>query len=258
MTVWPLDVIDGALVMTMKTGKVNAMGMQYWKDLNETLDHIESERKYDKLPLVITGQGGFFTPGLDLKEVSSMKSPEETLSFVRMIGKSFERVFLLPRRTVAAVNGHAIAGGYVIALCCDARIMSKGNGRVGLTEVLVGLSYPTRVMEICRTRLPTSLLLEVTTVGKLYTADEAYELNLMEELVPPELLLKHAIKRAVAVPPGSYEAYINTKKQTLAPAVERIASIPEDKSINDGDWMSVKSSWSEGGRRQLQAIVSKL
>ena len=112
--------------------------------------------------------------------------------FLPGLHKFFEAVFFHPKPVVAAVNGHAIAGGCVLACCADRRIMARGDGRIGVTELLVGVPFPVLAFEIMRLAVPARYLPEVTLSGATYEPDAALERGFIDEIAEPAELLEDA------------------------------------------------------------------
>ena len=102
-----------------------------------------------KSALVITGQGKIFSAGVDLKRLSK-EGAAYIRKFLPALDKLYDAVFFHPKPVVAAVNGHAVAGGAVLACCADRRIMARAGGRIGVTELLVGVPFPALAFEIVR------------------------------------------------------------------------------------------------------------
>jgi len=124
---------------------------------------------------------------------------------------------------VAAVNGHAIAGGCVIAAACDRRLMARGEGKIGVPELLVGVPYPTIALELMRARLSFALLQEAVLTARTYAADMARERGLVDELVEPALLVERAVE--IAAQMGSIPAavFALAKRQLIAPVMDAVA-----------------------------------
>jgi enoyl-CoA hydratase len=145
-------------------------------------------------------------------------------------------VFDHPRPTVAAVNGHAIAGGCVLALACDVRLMSAG--RIGLSELAVGVPFPVTALEVVRSALGPGAeraVLRAETVGP----EEALALGLVHEVTSPDDLLGRALALAGELGARSPEAYRMAKERLHHPAVDAIdsASSAEDAAVLAG-WTS--------------------
>lgn len=174
--------------------------------------------------VVITGTGRFFSAGLDLFEVFAQSSAEFS-AFTVAFDQAFAGLFDAPVPVVAAVNGHAIAGGAVLAACCDARIMAEGQGRVGLTEIQVGLPFPISVLELVRYACAGRHLPELLGRGLTYPPAAALERNLVDEVVPAAALLDRArglARELAALPAG---AFAESKARLRAEASARLHAV---------------------------------
>lgn len=134
-------------------------------------------------PILLTGAGDVFSAGLDLKEVAAIASLDDTRRLIGALERLVEALFLYPGPTVAAVNGHAIAGGCVLALCCDRRVMTSRAGvRMGLNEVALGLAFPPRTFAMIRAQLPAPVAERVMLGAELHEAGAAQALGLVDEV----------------------------------------------------------------------------
>jgi enoyl-CoA hydratase len=134
-------------VLRMNAGKANAIGPAFLQQLGAQLDALGDARA-----LVITGYQAFFSAGLDLPALLALDQ-DQMSAFIASFGASMLRVFELPLPVVAAVNGHAVAGGCVLAVQCDHRMMADTNGRIGLKEVALGIGLPPVVVETLRSQV---------------------------------------------------------------------------------------------------------
>lgn len=133
-------------------------------------------------PVLLTGAGDAFSAGLNLKEVMSLDRAGMA-TFLGLLEEMTRALFEYPGPTVALVNGHAIAGGCVLALCCDHRVATaSGNARIGLNEVALGLRFPPRVMKLVKARVPPHALGRVVLGAELFDASGALEFGLLDEL----------------------------------------------------------------------------
>jgi enoyl-CoA hydratase len=129
-------------------------------------------------PILLTGEGDAFSAGLHLKEVIALDAAG-LARFLAVLEDLVAALYLHPGPTVAFVNGHAIAGGCVLALACDARVMTgRAGARIGLNEVANGLEFPPRTFAMVRSRLTPLALERVVLEAALYDAAQAVELGL--------------------------------------------------------------------------------
>src|SRR5947209_14963479 len=131
---------DDVSVLRIEHGRVGALDV-------ELLDALTDAVTTSDKALVIAGSGACFSAGVDLRRILD-GGPSYTEQLLAALSRTFRAVFDHPRPTVAAINGHAIAGGCVLALACDLRLMSGGT--MGLSELAVGVPFPTSALEIVR------------------------------------------------------------------------------------------------------------
>jgi enoyl-CoA hydratase/carnithine racemase len=132
-------------------------------------------------PLFLTGEGDVFCAGLNLKEVVEHDAPGMT-KYLGLLEDLVKALFEHPAPTVAWVNGHAIAGGCVMALCCDVRFMTARQGRIGLNEVARGLRFPPLTLRMALRRVPAQSLERVALEAALYDASAARHFGLIDEI----------------------------------------------------------------------------
>ncbi len=159
-------------------------------------------------PVLLTGEGDAFCAGLNLKEVAGLDDAGLT-RFVNLLENLVQALYEHRGPTVAWVNGHAIAGGCVLAVACDVRVMtSDGGARMGLNEVALGLRLPPRTLEMVRLRVPAPSLSRVLLEATLHSAAAARELGLVDTVGT------EAEAAAILTTLASYprEAYAATKR----------------------------------------------
>jgi len=156
--------------------------------------------------VVVTGREGFFSAGVDLKLAPSL-GPEAQRQMVAGINRLFEGWYSFPRPVVCAVNGHAIAGGLILALCGDYRL-ANGEGKLGLTELRAGIPYPAMAMAVVRAELTPPVARKLVLKADLLDQRAGLELGLLDELCDPGDLLPRALEAArqlAELPAGAYE-----------------------------------------------------
>ncbi len=246
---WEIERAGDVHVVTMASNAVNAMDDDFLSDLQAAIAELQSA---EPLPVVLTGTGACFSAGLNI--LTLYEYDRTTLAnLVERFGQTMLAWFSFPRPTVAALNGHAIAGGCVLALACDLRIASSGNFRLGLNEVQVGVPFPGVALEIARCALPPERIRELMLMGALYAPAEALRHGLVDEVVEPDQLLSRAVAVARTLGADSLEAYATLKAQLLAAATTRIA---ESRERIDREFLDV---WfSDAGRRQMAKVRDRL
>ena len=176
-------------------------------------------------PVLLTGAGSTFCAGLDLKEISSLDGPGMRRLLDALEGLVAE-IWSHPAPTVALVNGHAIAGGCVLALCCDVAVASsEPTIRIGLNETALGLSFPPRTLKMVRARLGDARAEQVVLGAALHAPAAAQALGLVDEVADQAraVALLRLEERALH-PPKAYaaaKAVLRSGKLDLSPAEQR-------------------------------------
>jgi enoyl-CoA hydratase len=201
-------------VLTADRPPANAMDVEL---LEELVAHVQ--RLAADLPraLVLAGRPGFFSAGVDLKAVPAY-GPAEQRRMVEGINRMALDVYGLPCPVVCAITGHAIAGGFVLAVCGDHRIASS-EGRYGLTEVKVGVPYPQAAIGVVRAELTAAATRLLALGNRLVDADECVRLGAFDEVVPAGAVLERAVEVAKGLGALPAEMYARTKAELRADAL---------------------------------------
>ena len=144
-----LTVEEGIALVRLARPPANAIEISLVEALDATLARLSED-----LPtaVVLTGAGSVFCAGIDVKVVPGY-GREEQRRLIVSINRLIERVYGFPRPTIAAVNGHAIGGGLVLALACDVRLATTAACKLGLTEVTAGIPFPAGPITVVRAEL---------------------------------------------------------------------------------------------------------
>jgi enoyl-CoA hydratase len=220
-----LEEQDGTAVLTLCRPPVNAMDLRLLAELNAHLARLESAPP--ARGLVITGDGRMFSAGYDVK-ASAHYTVSEIRRAVTGVNEMATRLYGLPTATVAAVNGHAIGGGFILLLACDARVAVESDAKLGLPEVALGIPYPACALELVRAEIEPSLRRRVLLAGEITSPMAAHARGVVDELVAPNAVLPRAIElaRERAALPG----YIRVKRQLKGDLHERMRAIVATES----------------------------
>jgi len=217
-------------IVRLEHGRVNALDVELLEAIAQAFGSLERGRA-----VVFTGAGRSFSAGVDLKRILD-GGAEYVRSFRPALSAAVKAVFYHPGPVVAAINGHAIAGGCVLASACDIRIMSGGT--IGLSEMLVGVPFPGVPLEVMRYALGDAVRRFVLT-AQLLSPRDALAAGLIDEVAEPEALLETALAEAERLLRISPEVYEFTKRQLQAPARERIDALRQsDDDASTTMWAS--------------------
>jgi enoyl-CoA hydratase len=180
-----IELADGVTTVRIDHPPVNAFDLGLVDDAVATIRGIDG-------PIVLTGAGSCFSAGVDLRAILD-SGPDYTDRFLAAVSAAFLAVFDHPAPVVAAINGHAIAGGCVLAMAADVRLMS--TGLIGLSEVAVGVPFPVAALEICRYTMGPSVTRAVLQADNIDVRSAA-ERGWIDEVVAPDDLLTRAAEIA--------------------------------------------------------------
>jgi enoyl-CoA hydratase len=251
ITVRSEDREAGVHLLTLDRPPANAITPTLLNDLSAALD---AAREDDAVrAVVLTGEGRFFSAGLDLRggidfqALSSTGAPTDPFLPLRACLLNFLR---FPKPTVAMLRGHAIAGGLILVLACDYRLGLDDDYRIGLNEVAIGASFPKAAVEIVRLRLTHQQASELLLGAALYPAGQAARLGVVDELLPADPFEDTVFRRAARLGSFPRDAYAHTKAALTAETIARIESEqPEDAQRTAAVWLSAESV----GARAAQA-----
>lgn len=244
---------EGITWMTMAAGKVNAIDGPFLDAMGACLARVARERPR---ALVLTGSGAAFSAGLALPTLVEL-TRDELRDVMQRFTFVMRQVLELPLPTVAAINGPAIAGGCVMALMCDQRVMvsdgPRGAPRIGLNESQLGIGLPAVVVEVARHKLPATSFVPVALAGALFEGARALEFGLIDEVTTTAELHGRAMTRARAMTASGPDAYAQIKRAWNRPIVETIINT-DDPALEA--WLD---TWfSADGQARLRAIVTWL
>jgi enoyl-CoA hydratase len=225
-------------VLVMQHGKANALDTEFCNALAAKFDELKGASAD---AVVVTGQGKIFSAGVDLLRATNA-GPDYFREFLPALRRLYEAAFFHPKPVVAAVNGHAIAGGCILAACADRRLVARGETRMGVTELLVGVPFPPLAFEIMRFVAAHKFFPEVIYSAATYPPEEAVKRGLADEIAPPEKLLELAVEQAERLAAIRPSAFAQTKRQMRQPVADAFARHGEHTEAAVADiWLGAET-----------------
>jgi len=202
--------IEGPVAtLTLNRGKVNAINEALAEELRENLEDILSDNSVKAV--LLTGQGVFFSFGLDIPEFLSY-SKQDFNRFVRKFADLYTYIFTYPKPVIAALNGHTIAGGFMLATACDYRVMVTGKSRISLNEITFGSSLFPGSAEMLRYCVGDRKAEIIGVTGDMYSAEQAKEMGLVDLVSTEESLTQDCMTVAAGFVSRFGLAYQSIKK----------------------------------------------
>jgi 3,2-trans-enoyl-CoA isomerase len=244
-----VDIRGGVAEITLNRPKVNAINEQVVQELAQCLNEIRGDDTAKAL--ILTGEGSFFSFGFDVPELYDYEKRDFT-EFMFNFSDLLTNLFLFPKPVLAALNGHTIAGACILALACDYRLMAAEKAKIALNEITFGSTLFSSAVEMLRFLVGSRNASTILYSGRMYSADEAVRLGLIDKAVERVDLLNSA--RSIA------EDYMNTD----APAFRGIKHLLRQqaadyiKGIEKDSVREFVDIWySESVRASLRKVVIK-
>lgn len=235
----------------LDTPPANALGEQLLGELDAALD--DAAAATEVRALVLCGEGRFFSGGFDL--AAPRRDAAQARSMRDLYRDVHAKLLSLPKPTVAMVNGHAIAGGLVLALACDYRLGRKGDYQIGLNEVAIGASFPKIAFEIVCLRLGHARASELMLGAALYPASEGLRLGIVDELLSSDNLESNVLRRAARLGKFPCQAYAHTKAALVYDALARTrAETEEEAEETAAVWTTEESRTARAAQRRKLSI----
>lgn len=216
---------DDVAVVRIDHGPVGAMDTELCTELAATLRALVADPAQ---AVVLTGTGTSFSAGVDLRRIVD-GGADYVQEFFPALSELFSAAFALGKPLVAAVNGHAIAGGCVLAAAADVVSMAEGKAGIGLPELKVGVPFPRIALEVVGHRVGEVVLRRMVVGALTYTSDQARDFGLVDEVVPADELVGRArasAARLVAQTPS--DTFAATKAALRREATERAERLAEE------------------------------
>jgi len=203
---------DGDVYILTMNNSANTICLDWQEQMLQALNVMENNCGKGTA-LIMTGEGKFFSNGVNIDAMNNYDKPHMK-KFAKTMLEIHRRMMILPFPTVAAINGHAFAGGAFLAMSLDYRIMRKDRGWMCISEVDAGVPIPAPMMDILHAKLPAAIVRDAVLTGKRYTADEAILAGVVDSKATSESLLESAMELVTTLAskePGIFK----TLKQTL-------------------------------------------
>lgn len=204
---------DQVVILKMSRGATNAINLELVEGLDQAIQEVRAQAEVRALVLA-SASDKFFSIGFDIPSLFELPRPEfET--FYREFNRLCLDLYTLPKPTVAALSGHAIAGGCILALCCDYRRIAEGRKLIGLNEVKLGVPVPYLADCALRHLVDIRYARQILEFGEFYPPERALEMGLVDHVSPLDEVLPGAIQQASMLASYPGEAFALIKRNRV-------------------------------------------
>ena len=237
-------------LVRLQHGVTNALSPKLIHGLEAVFRRVKEDDAVNGL--VLTGSNEkFFSIGFDIPELFEMNK-DDFRGFYRLFNQTCLELFTLPKPTVAAITGHAIAGGCILALCCDYRYIAKGQKLMGLNEVRLGLPVPYLPDRLLHFLVGFRKAREIMDSGDFYPADKALEIGIADKILPVADVVKAAVEHADTLGSLPKAGYGMIKQNRVEVVVEAVKTREDQKET-----AFIESWFSNEARERLKEAIKK-
>ncbi len=215
---------EGIAVIRLDRPPANAIELELARRVEAAFDELLDSERSAVRAIVFTGTGKFFSGGLDLRVIPAYTAAEQR-EFLQTANRMLERLYACPLPVIAAVNGHAVAAGFVLALAADYRIGPERDAEFGLTEVRLGIPFPAAAAVVIDSELTPDAARRIVLGGHRFGCEQARACGVLDELVPVERVLDRAVGVAADRASMPADGYRRIKRQVRGRALDRMREV---------------------------------
>jgi enoyl-CoA hydratase/carnithine racemase len=241
---------DTVAVLSLNRGVTNALNLACVRELAETLHRVAVDPQARAIVLT-SANNKFFSIGFDIPQLFDL-SQEDFATFYRAFNKTCMALYTHPKPTVAAITGHAIAGGCILTLCCDYRFIGEGRKLMGLNEIKLSVPVPYVADRVLHSLVGARAAREILELGEFYQAEESLELGLVDQVWPLEEVLPRSVERAGLLGAFEPQAYGAIKQNRVEPVEAQVRARWEERQRT-----FVECWYSDDARKRLREARAK-
>lgn len=242
---------EAYVILELARYKTNPINVAMMKEISQTMANLARDPSVKGV--IISGQPNFFSVGLDVKELLTLNKETSKVFFHEFNRMVFELV-QFPKPLIAAITGHAPAGGCVIAICCDFRIMAQSDiFKIGLNEVPVGIMIPPHILELYSFWIGKGKAYQFLLEGKLLTAAEALSCGLVDEIVDLEHVLTTSEQKMNTLLTADFDTLMGVKINLRHPLIKQMIALAKDTPIG-----TEQHFWKENSQKRLKILAEKI
>ena len=241
---------DKVVFARLNNGVTNALNPKVVREMETVFKQVKTDAGIDGLVLGSSNEK-FFSIGFDIPALFEMNR-DDFRDFYRVFNQVCLDLFTLPKPTVAALTGHTIAGGCILAMCCDYRFIAKGHKLMGLNEVKLGLPVPYMPDRLLHALVGVCKAREMMESGDFYPSNEALEMGIVDKILPIEDVVKTAIEHADTLGSLPKVGYEMIKQNRVEVIKEQVTARQDEKEA-----YFIESWYSDEARKCLKEAMKK-
>ena len=241
---------DSVAVVKLARSTTNALNLQLITELQESLQKVNQDPDVHGI-VISSSNEKFFCIGLDIPQLYNL-SEKDFMTFYQAFNQVQIDLYTVPKPTVAAVTGHAVAGGCILALCCDYRYISEGRKFMGLNEIKLGVPIPYPADCILRNVVGTRIARDIVESGEFYLPDQSLKMGLVDCVLPLEDVLPKSIEKARILGALPSKAFASIKRSRVEQVEAQIR-----EHLTEKEELFTKLWFSEEAREQLGKAIEK-
>ena len=232
---------DGEIAtVTLSRGKVNALNEPMVEEITKSFEDLAIDNEVRSI--IFTGSGKFFSFGFDVPEFLNY-SKSDFIRYLEKFTNFYTYLFLFPKPIVAALNGHTIAGGCMLATACDFRLMVTGKAKISLNEITFGSAVLAGSVEMLKYCVGSRNAQSILYSGAMYSAEEAFQLGLVDQVSSEDALKEDARKVAQELAQKDSLAFRGIKHLLRKPVAEQMIKREKDAILEFVDIWYSEQTW---------------
>lgn len=241
---------DTVVVIKLDRGVTNPINLECIDEIAKVLQSVKIDQNAHGLVLSSTNEK-FFSIGFDIPQLINL-SKEDFRFFYKRFNQMCLDLYTLPKPTVAAITGHAVAGGCILALCCDYRLIAKGRKVMGLNEIKLGVPVPYLADCVLQSLVGIRSAREIMETGEFYKPEKLAQMGMVDQVLPLDEVLAESIKKARLLGSMSEEVYGTIKRNRVEMIESRVLMHWETKQE-----IFIECWYSDEARKRLKEAMEK-
>jgi enoyl-CoA hydratase/carnithine racemase len=213
MELTKVEIQNGIAVLGLDNGTTNALNLHFLNVISRNLHEFRDDASINGL-VITSSNEKFFSIGFDIPQLFE-STMNEVIEFYKTFNSLCLELYTFPKPVIAAIIGHAIAGGCILAICCDYRSIAEGKKLMGLNEIKLGLPVPYPADCILTQLVGPQTAREMVYTGEFYAPDELIQLGLVDQVLPVKDVLLKSIEKAKSLGAMPHTAFSIIKRNRV-------------------------------------------